>query len=320
MRKLYVLLTVLLILPFMSKGQVFVQNTMFPFNKFIYNPAAAGASGYTNITGMFRAQWRSIPGAPTLFTLGADAPIRQIRGGLGGYMISDKLGPLTTTGANLSYAFRFALGDPEDEKTPSLAIGAQAGFMQKNLNGFFVFDQQGGIDPIMGAGNYAASIFTPNLGAGVYFSGPNDKYYAGVSAQDLLEPSLQGLLMAGTVSKARVPRSYYAMGGYTFDFSDRVSLQPNVAFRTDGRTSQLDMNALVNIKPMVFGIAHRWKDSFSGIAGFNVSDRFFFAYSYDYTLSGLNSSRDVHSHELILSYRFPRVERTGPVLENIFGK
>lgn len=318
MKKLYFTLAMSIALPFAASAQVFIQNTMFPFNKFVYNPAAAGASGVTNITGMFRSQWLGVDGAPTLFTLGADAPVAKLRGAVGGYLINDKLGPLATTGVNVSYAFRFRLGDDED-KDPTLAIGAQGGFLQKRLNGEFRFAPSQGVnDPIIPGGNYAASTGVPSLGAGIYLSGPKDNYYAGISVQDLLQPSLNSLLLTGAGTNVKVPRSIYAMGGYTFTFTDRISLQPNVGFRTDGRVSQLDINAMLNVKPMVFGLAHRWKDSFSAIAGFNLYDRFFLAYSYDYTISGMNAARDIHSHEIVLSYKFPQVTKLGNKIKNIF--
>lgn len=323
MKKLYVISIMMLALPFIGKAQVYIQSTMFNFNKFVYNPASAGASGATNITSMFRAQWRSMPGAPTTFTLGCDAPIAKIRGAVGGYLINDKLGYLASTGANLGYAFRMALGDPEEESTPTLSIGAQVGVLQKSLNGNIILDQTGGIDPLITQGNFSASAIVPNLGAGIYFNGPSDKYYVGVSAQDLLEPSLKGLLLSTATVKARVPRSFYVMGGYTFNLNDRMSLQPNMMIKTDGRATQLDINTMLNVKPIVIGLGYRGLANASdlmGIVGFTISDRMFFGYSYDYALSGIQAGRDVHTHELVLSYRFPNITKENTKIWNIFDK
>lgn len=328
MKKLYLAIAILTAIPVASFGQVFIQNTMFPMNKYVYNPASAAASGTSSITGMYRAQWVGIKGNPNLATLGGEMPLPKIKGAVGGYFISDRLGPLSTTGLNLSYAFRTSLGDPEEETTPTLSIGVNGGFTSKSLNGQFVpSDPQSSsiVEPLLGQNNYNKSILAPSLGAGIYFSGPQDKYYVGISAQDLLEPSLKTLLIGGT-STARVPRSYYVMGGYTFRITDRTSLQPNVAYRTDGRVSQLDVNLLCNIKPIVVGIGHRGipgtksNDSFSGILGVNISDRFFIGYSYDYTTSKINAASDVHSHEMILSYRFPQVQKALNPWENVFQR
>lgn len=320
MKKLYLALAILTTIPVASFGQVFIQNTMFPMNKYVYNPAAAAASGTASITGMYRSQWTGIKGNPNLATLGGEIPMAQIKGAVGGYFISDRLGPLATTGLNLSYAFRTSLGDPEEETTPTLSIGVNGGFTSKALNGQFTPSNTNIGEPLLnGQNNYNKSIIAPSLGAGIYFSGPKDRYYIGVSAQDLLEPSIKGLL-AGNISTARVPRSYYVMGGYTFKVTERTSIQPNVAYRTDGRVSQLDLNVLANIQPIVVGVGYRLNDSFSGILGVNVSDRFFMGYSYDYTTSKLNVSSDVHSHEVILTYRFPEVKRFGGQYDNILQK
>ena len=54
-------------------AQVFVQNTMYSFNRFIYNPAAAGMKQpgteyQSNLTLVGRQQWLGIPGAPRMMS------------------------------------------------------------------------------------------------------------------------------------------------------------------------------------------------------------------------------------------------------------
>jgi len=290
-----------------ANAQSYIQNTMFMYNRVAFNPAAVGAGSQPQLTLLGRYQWVGLDGAPRLFTLSGDGKIDAIRGGLGGYVIGDRLGPLSTIGANVAYAFHLELGDGgEDSNAPTLQIGVQAGVLQKAINGTFVYSEQiFGPDPVIPSGDYTASAIVPSLGAGVYLNGPDQKYYVGISAHDLLEPSLEGLLQTDVGEVSNVPRTFYIMGGYRFDFNnDKLHLQPNFMARTDGASFQFDIGANMTIDPIVIGLSHRWQDSFSGLVGFTISDRLFLAYSYDYTLSDLNANRDLHSHELVLSYRF----------------
>ena len=133
----------------------------------------------------------------------------------------------------------------------------------------------------------------------------------GISGQDLLEPSIEDLLLtSGIGPDSRVARSFYLMGGYRFDFQNEMSLEPNVFIRTDGvLPPQLDVSVFWRYRPVVFGLSRRFfNDSFSGILGFNVLDRAFIGYSYDYTTNALNFAGDVHSHEIIISWSFPSPE------------
>jgi type IX secretion system PorP/SprF family membrane protein len=301
------------------QGQSYIQNTMYNFNRLVYNPATAGTAGGVHMALLGRLQWTGIDGAPSLTTAAIHAPSQRLSGGLGGFIIGDKLGPLSTIGVNVAYAFHLAIGDDG----ASLNIGVQGGILQKALNANWRYDPSQGIDPILGQpfGNFNGSTLVPNLGAGLYFSLPNDRFYIGLSGQDLLEPSVEGMLLDPNIGEeSNVPRSFYVMTGYKHEFSERVSLQPNIFVRTDGASFQFDINAILGIKPLVFGVSHRWKDSFSGMVGFNMSDRFFMGYAYDYTISGLNANSDLNSHEIILSYTIPSGEKFKPVEDNPLDK
>lgn len=279
-----------------------MQNTMHMYNRFVYNPASAGMQNGTSITMLGRTQWVGIEGAPSLFNTSFNTPAVKLGGGVGGYVIGDRLGPLSTTGINLSYSYHFKFGDGGSR----LGIGVQGGLLQKSLNGNFIYNTNNGLEPLVPLGNYNASVMVPNLGAGVYFNSAEDKFYVGVGAQDLLEPSIEGLLATGGVGEdSNVPRTVNFMTGYRIEFNERMSLQPSIFARTDFASYQFDLSALMRIQPLVFGASYRWGDSFSGIVGFDISDRLFLAYAYDYTISPLNINNDVNSHEIIINYTIP---------------
>ena len=51
----------------------------------------------------------------------------------------------------------------------------------------------------------------------------------------------------------------------------------------------------------VLGTAYRWSAALSGMAGFQISERFFLGYGYDYETTNL-SNYNSGSHELFLRY------------------
>ncbi len=306
-----------------GNAQVFIQNTLYPFNRSIYNPAAVGMGQGTNLTLMGRLQWLGIDGAPTLFTTSVDTKVDAIQGGVGGYIIADKLGPLTTTGLNGSYAYHL----PIIEDKLRLGIGASVGILQKSLNGEFRYDATNGEDPIVPLGQYSNSLIVPSLAVGLYLSGLDEEgkeqFYIGISGQDLLEPTIDGLTFTpGVGEDSRVSRTFYLTGGYRFVLSEDLELEPSFLARTDGASFQADLSAFLTLKSLVIlGLSHRfYNDSFAGSLGVRISDNAFIAYSYDYTLNGLNQNGDISSHEIILSYTFPKVGKRASGRDNTKDK
>lgn len=293
-----------------SVGQVFVQNTMYNYNRFIYNPAAAGLGQLgmedgMNLTFLGRAQWLGVEGSPNMSTVAFHSPLQSASSGLGAYIIADQIGPLTTTGVNAAYAYHLELGNGRN----TLSIGVNGGFLQKSVSATWIYPDDE--DPLVPRGGYQAGTLVPSLGAGVQFGGlargTKDSYFIGLSGQDLLEPSLEDLLVTQVGEESNVPRSFFLTAGYSYQLSNKSSLEPQVFVRTDGTfPPQVDASLYWRYKPVVFGGSYRFfSDSFSAILGVNVLDRTFIAYSYDYTLNSLNSLRDISSHELIISFTFP---------------
>ncbi|MDX1906907.1 MAG: type IX secretion system membrane protein PorP/SprF [Bacteroidia bacterium] len=306
MKKILLLTVWSLLVCLTASAQVYFQNTMYYFNRFAYNPAAAGfrqpgMSDGPNFTLMGRNQWLGIQDAPQTGLFAFNTYLDEYKSGVGATISFDRLGPFSSTKIEAAYAYRFDLGFGE------LAIGVNGGVKNTVIDGDWV-PPTADFDPTI---PYAVqSAWLPALGAGIFLNGKDDKFFAGISAQDLLEPSIEALTGdAGSGQESNVPRSFFLTGGYRFELNDRSSLTPTVFLRTDGTEApQADLSLYWNYKPIVLGANYRFfNDSFSGIIGANVSDRTFFGYSYDYTLNALNRLGNVHSHEFIISYTIPVV-------------
>jgi type IX secretion system PorP/SprF family membrane protein len=298
---------------FTASAQVFFQNTMYPYVRFAYNPAAAGFAqpgmeAGTNFTLMGRQQWLGLEGAPRtpLFAFNTQLPNKI--GSFGAILASDKTGAISSSWLDVAYAYQIEIGT-----RLKLSIGASGGMKQVSISDNFIYDQSGGIDPVVPTAPRA--VFVPNLNAGLYLTSVDPatdregSFFVGISGQNLLEPNIEGLLdVTGIGEDSKVSRTIALMGGYRFDFSPRLSLQPMLMMQTDGvGNPQTTASVYLNYKPIVLGVNYRINsgESVGGMVGFNISDRTFFGYSYDYPTTALSTGGDLHSHELILSYTLP---------------
>lgn len=307
MRKIFLLLLPFLVCSIPTFGQIYVQNTQYNFSRFVYNPAVAGDAPGVRLNSVARLQWVDIEGAPNLASFSVDFPSEVLAGGVGVQILRDELGPLATTGINLAYAFHTDL-----KFGGKLNIGVMAGALQKSLNATWQY--RGIIDPLIGPANanYSEATFIPDVSFGLMYNhyGESDysRFYVGIAGHNLLEPSIEDLLLnPGNAPLTRVPRSFYLMGGYRIDLeqNERNYLQPTLLVRTDFdqvTRPQIDASIYWHYKVMTFGLGYRHRDSFSGIVGFELSDRLFAGYSYDFTTSALGSNGQGASHELVLTY------------------
>lgn len=337
MRNLLLLLSAFLVISTTCFAQQDPHFTMYNFNRQALNPAYAGALEATNITLLARTQWLGIQGAPNSGTLSASGFIKPIWSGIGGTIMVDKLGPLTSIGGVVQYAFHAPLSP-----RAKLNIGIEGGVYSKSLVATWIYDEAMGVDPTIGPANteYSNNGVVPDLGAGLYFhlkrrtllgtSYPQDAVYAGLSVSHLLEPNLDGLLDNPT-GQSRLRRGIDFTVGGTIPVSRKVLIQPSAFFRTDLASYQMDLTAHVYVSPMVFGLNFRgniysnnplnnkkvfWNnDSVNGIVGFNANTNLFIGYAYDFSISSLRPQTS-GSHELMVSYTFPTLTRTiAPILD-----
>lgn len=271
-------------------------------NKLFVNPAFAGASDAFCIGLLYRTQWTSFDGAPKTGVLSLDAPLRSINSGLGLTVMTDKIGFENTLQAKLAYAYRFNVG-----ATGKLGVGVDVGFLQKKLNGDFIFNDPN--DPIIPTGAESGSNI-PDLGAGLYYN--NDKLYLGVSATHLLAPEID----LSTVNYTYA-RHYYGMAGYKIDLSPSLALTPSVFAKYDGTTFQSDFNALLHINDKIWvGASYRLEDAAVFMAGVRLFQNLKIGYSYDYNISDLNDYNN-GSHEIFLGYCFNPPKKLIYKLKNV---
>lgn len=297
------------------------QYTQYVFNNFLLNPAVAGIENYTDAKLGYRSQWTGLQGAPVTSYFSINAPLGQdfLQGdatafpasggenpssrlftqyyraaephhGIGFAIVSDKAGPITQTNIDASYAYHLGLTDQLN-----LAVGVQAGVSHINLNtDMITLETQN--DPALN--NINNNQWKPDLGVGLWAY--SSRFYFGVSVQQILPQNLY-ITTGNTANQSKTVPHYFATGGYKIFLSDDVTLLPSALLKfIDPAPVTFDINMKLSFRDRFwFGGSFRKGDSYSVLAGFNLSSVINVGYSYDVTTSALRTVSN-GSHEVVL--------------------
>ncbi len=285
--------------------------SQYMMNGFLLNPAVAGSEGYTAINLTVREQWLGLKDAPktqaisgqtrmlknSYISKNASVRRRQRMGtrsgnvGLGGYLFNDENGPISRTGLQLTYAYHIRM------RSSQLSFGLSGIAYQFSIDDSKINLEDPNDETYL---NAAKSVFVPDASAGVYYSDPH--IFAGFSASQLFQSALK--LGAKGYAQYQMKRYYYLTGGYDVDINDDFSLDPSFLLKaSENGTYQLDINTKVVYNEEYWGgISYRTGGALIFMGGVRV-DKFFFGYSFDYTLSSI-MKRTFGSHEIMLAVKF----------------
>jgi type IX secretion system PorP/SprF family membrane protein len=289
-----------LVLSLNSWAQQDPQFSQYMFNTFYYNPAFAGTDNATKITGLYRAQWLGYSptygdgGAPTTQIISINTPVPKLKGGVGGYIVNDQLGPLTNFEAQASYAYYINM------KTAKLSFGVRAGVISQTMN----FDMLRAIDPsdplLAGKGGKESQM-RPDFAAGVMYR--KEKYYIGAGLDHLSQPSYT----FGLPQNNQLKQHMYVTGSYFYDVNFDVRVQFVTLIKTDFTTSSFDVGAIAYFKDVMWGgLSFRQSDAAILILGYSLlKDKSLkVGYSLDYIVKDQQAKQPT-SHELMVSYSLP---------------
>ena len=272
-------LTTLLFIGIVSTGamaQQDAQYTQYMYNTLSVNPAYAGSRGQLSFAGLYRSQWVGLDGAPETFTLNLHSPIQNSRLGYGISIVNDNIGDGVVQETYLDAVVSYTIDVSMDAK---LSFGLKAGgnMLSLDFNGLRNFDQE-----VVNQNNID-NRFTPNFGLGIYYH--TDKFYAGVSAPNVLESeyfdndnSSDGV---NFLSAERM--NIYLITGYVFDIGADLQFKPALLTKAvGGAPLQVDLSAsFLFANKFSFGAAYRWDAAVSGLVGFQVSEQIMLGLAYD---------------------------------------
>jgi type IX secretion system PorP/SprF family membrane protein len=292
-KKLFFVLALMLVgLTLKVQAQHNVVYSQYIYNGLLINPAYAGSHVQLSATLSYRNQWINFEGAPRTSAFGIHSSFNKEKVGLGLLVTSDKIGSYTNSSAFASYAYRIKM-----LRGGVLSMGVQGGFHNFKAD-FSELKLKADQDPIF---NGYFNEFRPNFGGGIFYY--NDKFFAGFSVPVILK---HADFFQDGFSQLTLPRFYYLNVGtiMPLDRMEKVKVSPSLLLRLqDGTPLSADINLSVIFYDLIsVGTSYRTQDAIVALINFKLSEKFHFAYSYDYTLSDIGQySRG--SHEFTINYR-----------------
>ena len=266
--------------------------SQYMFNTMAVNPAYAGSREVFSLTGLYRAQWLGIDGAPVSQTISMDAPLANKKVGLGLIIFNDKIGYTSNTGAHASYSYRIRF------RRNTLSFGLKLGIVQYYADLTQATLPTGNTTDDVGFAKNI-TIYIPSAGAGIYLN--SDKYYIGASIPNMYNTKL----VKNTSIKVNKYDHVFLMGGYVIDLKNEMKLKPSFLYKfVMGAPMELDLNTNLWFYDVLgLGISYRTGDAIIGMFELQVQNNLRIGYSYDYTTSKL-SNYNSGTHELIMRYEF----------------
>lgn len=304
----------LIILPLLLAGELKAQQlplySQYIMNGFMINPAMAGSDGYTAFNMTYRQQWLGFVEAPRTYSASFQTrlfrkshkivsrplsrgnmliPSTKGRVGLGGYILNDVNAKRSMTGASFTYAYHIILNNQQ------LSFGLSAKVFQYRISNKLEFGEDG--DPVMN--DFVSVGYSPDADFGVLFNGRD--YFVGFSISSLLQTSFT--IGSNAMPNYKTPRTYWLMGGYRFNLSRDLELEPGGLMKTqENWTPQADLSLrLYYLEDFWAGLSYRTNNSMIALIGVRV-DNILFGYSFDWPFSEIGNY-SYGSHEIVISVK-----------------
>ncbi|MDC0297178.1 type IX secretion system membrane protein PorP/SprF [Crocinitomicaceae bacterium] len=311
-------------------AQQIPQYSQFQRNQFMINPAAAGVYDFVDITMSGRWQWLGVDDSPKTSYLAFSVPVRftpkyynpgirtssgpvenpdiktgKLKHTFGGQLLADQYGAFR----KFSFSGTYAIHMPITKKV-NLSFGVKAGLS----NNSFLADQAQVLNIMAPDQNqYNDDTYTDfiknqsnkyimDVGAGLYLYSKN--LFFGIAAEQLTRDMVE--FGQGTANFD--PQLHYSiLGGYKIPINNKFTLTPGflIKYMTPAPVS-IDANIQLEYKNWLWmTLGYRHTDAVIAMVGMNISKRFKFGYSYDFSISRFNSYSS-GGHELTLGLMIGR--------------
>lgn len=275
------------------------QYTQYMYNTQTINPAYAGSRGVLRITALYRNQWVGIEGAPETLNFSLSTPLgRNKRVGVGFNVYKDKIGPADESFISADFSYTIPIND--DIK---LGFGIKGGINLLNVD-YSLLNIYNPDDELQQFN--IEDKFSPVAGAGIYLH--NDlSWYLGLSVPNFLETTH---FDDSSISNASEKAVVYAIAGYVFDISYYTKLKPAILGKFQkGAPASIDLSAnFLFYDKFNLGLAYRLDAAVSGLIGFQVSNKFYIGYAYDFGTHELGNYHN-GSHEMFLRMEFYNIRQ-----------
>jgi type IX secretion system PorP/SprF family membrane protein len=308
--KLLITTLIICVFPVAAFSQQQSLYSQYTLNKYLYNPAIAGADGYTSVNLLARKQLIGFENSPGTYVFSGQTRLlpesyivkmmqvkkkeskktRSGRIGLGGSVFTDQNGAIGKTGFQFTYAYHLNFNNKAQ-----LSFGLSASGYQFHLREVKAIKDN--TDPLLD-GN-SKTFFIPDANFGTYLL--TDHFYGGFSTSNLFGAYLK--LGKNALDEYRIPRYYYLVGGYKWYPTEDLKVEPSFIMQTRKGSPEVDFNTTVTYRSELWGgLSYRTDKTMVIMAGFSMQG---LVIGYAYDISFNTVSNYTHgSHEIIAGFKF----------------
>ena len=263
-------------------------------NSYYINPSVINDEYQALFSIAARKQWIGFPGAPSTFYATGSLYMPKTNTQFGLKVYADNVGYSTITNISASYAYDISLNK---EWQLDLGLGAsyQCLSYDRGQVNTMTADDPALYDKLLQQNNY-------NCDLGLELK--NKSWRFGLSGQNILSALFK--------EENILSNANYAYIVYRKKEDQVINLQYGFDAIQYGNIVQMEFSLTSFFKfydePDLFhlGIFYRTKSEMGVLLGYNLSETFNLAYSYDFNVSGI-SQNTVGSHELIISYKLNKI-------------
>lgn len=268
--------------------------SLFTMSNLLDNPAAAGNSPCLDMRMGVRSQWAGFEGAPrTSFAslsgrLGQGATLAH---GMGGYVMTDDIGPWSNTRFSVAYSTKIRL-----TTGARLSAGIGLGMVQYRLDvGSLQFPEVAATDDPALLGSATSQTVFPTMDFGLWYE---DKLnFVAFSLQNVTSTTLTDI--AATTSSGRI--AVLAAGRY-ISLDRRFAFRPAAQMRVaSGLPASIDLQGTFSMDNRIsMGLGYRTGSALVGVMNVKLFESMTVGYAYDFGVSALNVAAR-NSHEIVIS-------------------
>lgn len=263
--------------------------SQYMFVPTMYNSGHTGSKNAICATGIMKQQWVGQEGAPTVYSILVESPVKILRGGLGVNITTDQIGGYNNTSVKLKYAYHRKRGKN------LLGIGIGLGLVNQRLD--FSYFNVSSDDPLLVSTEEESGMIF-DLDAGVYYQ-KGDTWYAGISSTQINQGTME---ISG--GKTQLKRGYYATAGYNIRFLRMPKLVVSPSFFA-GYTANapliINVGAIGEYNNLFWaGVLYKHQEGVAVMAGVEYKN-IKVGYAYDINTNQLKNGG---SHEIRLGYCF----------------
>jgi len=272
--------------------------THYYLNPVLINPGATGFENQHEFLLSYRNTSSGFEDSPKTFTLLYNGPVGD-RMGLGGQILSDRIGKYRTFTGAANFAYKFGSDDFK------FGAGLQTGFQQlrlDNLNDDKFIDDS---DELLAEGLDGVTLFDASFGIyGEY----DERLFFGLSFPNLVRTRITNI--SSDYEDPNEEFNYVFLAGYRFDVEEHdFKIEPSIAIKNIRRVPfSVDLNLKLSFldEQLVGGITYSVSEMsrFGLLLGTRI-DRLRIFYSYDVGFGDFQEYNN-GSHEITIHYLLAR--------------